>query len=289
MRNPAIAWRPAMLLAGLLLCGCQGTPGKGGATENPNREPERADRTVPAAPRDVPGVAPRAAVEPDVLPPEDELKRRDAARLYDKAARFEQEGRLEEAFENYRSAVKVFPRYAAAHVGIGNIYLMKQRYAEAESAYKAALKYDARSATAHNNLAWLYVTTRTQLPRASELAQKAIDLTRVQLQGASAAGRAADVDRLQVELAECWSTLGWSHFYGAEHLGAVMAWDQAAQTLPPAQSGRKALFLYRMALALSLQGDPARALRAIVQARSLAPDAALLAKLDALETSLGSK
>ncbi len=274
---------PGVLATLALLAGCASDPGKGLETANPRREGERVD--AKPAPAEVAG-----GVEPEVAAPEiadeDRQKRDEAVRRYNEGALAERQGRHKDAFDHYNAAVKHWPRYAPAHVGIGNLFLMRQRYAEAEQAYRTALKTDPRNPTAHNNLAWLFVVTKTDLPKGVELARKGVDLTQALLQQAMSGARLEEAGRLRGELAECWSTLAWCYFHLGDHLAAAMAWDSALGQLASNQKAQKATYLYRMALSLSMQGEASRARQSIQQARALGPDEGMRGKLDALEASL---
>lgn len=272
----------------LALAGCASMPGMGTGPENPRRGPGHGSTAAPA-PEGTTQMPATEAPAVAAAPTAEELQRLQAEKEYNRGTGLEQRGKTQEAFEAYQACLKLDPHYARAHVGIGNCYLMTNHFNDAEKAYLNGLKSDPKCATAHNNLAWLYVTTKTQLERAADESRKAIDLTQAQLDAARAQGVEADVERQRMELAECYSTQGWVYFHQSEHMAAVIAWDSAAKQLPEKETARRAVFLYRMALSLSLQGEPARALTAIEQARSLKPTPDLAAKLDALEASLATK
>ena len=59
---------------------------------------------------------------------------------------------------------------------MGNIYLQKNDYENAEVSYKKAIRKDPQNADARNNLAWLYYLTKKNLEEAVNLALEAISL-----------------------------------------------------------------------------------------------------------------
>src|SRR5207247_8741598 len=62
------------------------------------------------------------------------------------------EGRLEEAAEHYREAMRIRPAYREALYNLGNVLATEGRLAEAEAQYERALALDDGFAAAHNNL-----------------------------------------------------------------------------------------------------------------------------------------
>lgn len=279
----------------IVLAGCSSAPGTGLKTVNPRREggavaaTPNANAATPAAATARTASAGSSAPAVPAVPTPEQRQRQQAIEEYNRGAALEQQGKGADALAAYQAALQLDPRYAPAHVGIGNHYLMTQRYDDAERAYRSGLAADPANANAHNNLAWLYVTTKAHLDQAAELSRQAIELTKAQAEQARAANRAADVTRLQGDLSECYSTHAWVWFHRGEPKAAAAAWDSALQLVGAGQNEKKATLLYRIAMALAKAGEPGRALRSIVDARALHPSASLAVQLDALEVELGSK
>lgn len=82
--------------------------------------------------------------------------------------------------QEYDSALKEYEKASRklniAYLYMGNIYFLRNAYAEAEFFYKKMIDTDPEHADAYNNLAWLYYTKREKLKEAEELALKAIEL-----------------------------------------------------------------------------------------------------------------
>ncbi|OGW54022.1 MAG: hypothetical protein A2Y81_09960 [Nitrospirae bacterium RBG_13_43_8] len=86
---------------------------------------------------------------------------------------YENQGELKDALKEYKEASRKLP---VAYLYMGNVYLRKNDYDEAERHYKKAIKKDPANADAYNNLAWLYYTERIRLDEAERLALKAQEL-----------------------------------------------------------------------------------------------------------------
>lgn len=66
------------------------------------------------------------------------------------------EGRYEEAIASYQRAIKLYPRYEEAYLGLGDAYKELKRYEEAVGAYKQAIKLKPNYADAFNGLGDVY-------------------------------------------------------------------------------------------------------------------------------------
>jgi tetratricopeptide (TPR) repeat protein len=86
---------------------------------------------------------------------------------------YEKRGELDAALKEYKTASKNLP---VAYLYAGNVYFQEKNYEAAEKSYEKAIAKSG-AAQAYNNLAWLYYTTGTNLPRAEGLAQKAVELS----------------------------------------------------------------------------------------------------------------
>ncbi len=71
---------------------------------------------------------------------------------------FDQQGKLEEAIAEYRRALWFKPTQEQAHILLGTALGKQKKYEEAAEHYRAALKLNPDSAVAHNNLAKLFHT-----------------------------------------------------------------------------------------------------------------------------------
>jgi tetratricopeptide (TPR) repeat protein len=85
---------------------------------------------------------------------------------------YEKEGLLENAIDEYTKASKKLP---IAYLYLGNIYMQKNDFDQAERYYKKAIKKQD-IADAYNNLAWLYYIKRENLDEAERLILKALEL-----------------------------------------------------------------------------------------------------------------
>ena len=61
-------------------------------------------------------------------------------------------GQLDEAVEQYQTALQLQPGYADAHNNLGVIFLSEQRFAEAAEQFALAIGQNPRDASSHNNL-----------------------------------------------------------------------------------------------------------------------------------------
>ncbi|HKY28289.1 MAG TPA: tetratricopeptide repeat protein [Pyrinomonadaceae bacterium] len=71
-----------------------------------------------------------------------------------------QEGRATEAIEGYRTAATLLPKYVAAHVNLGSIYLELNRLKEAQMSFGAALKVQENIPAAHYGLGQIALSQR---------------------------------------------------------------------------------------------------------------------------------
>jgi Flp pilus assembly protein TadD len=65
---------------------------------------------------------------------------------------YAERGRIDEAINEYITALKINPNHADVHNNLGNIYLKQGRINEAINEYVTVLKLKPDSAEAHNNL-----------------------------------------------------------------------------------------------------------------------------------------
>ncbi|MEW6002764.1 MAG: tetratricopeptide repeat protein [Nitrospirota bacterium] len=107
---------------------------------------------------------PRIVILDDPLSPEEHLNL---------GVAYEKKGELDNALKEYKVASD---KLVIAFLYMGNIYLQKNDFDEAESYYRKVIKKDPKNADAYNNLAWLYFIKRERLDDAERLASKAIEL-----------------------------------------------------------------------------------------------------------------
>ncbi|MCX8033727.1 MAG: tetratricopeptide repeat protein [Thermodesulfovibrio sp.] len=86
---------------------------------------------------------------------------------------YEKKGLLDEAIRHYEEASKTDAR---GFLLIGNLYLNQGKYEQAEENYRRAIKKNNKLADAYNNLAWLYYIKGERLDEAEELVRKAMEL-----------------------------------------------------------------------------------------------------------------
>ena len=107
---------------------------------------------------------PRVIILKDPLTPEEHLNL---------GVTYEQQGEFDNAIKEYNLAAKKLPR---AFLYLGNAYLQKKDWKEAESFYRKAIREEPENADAYNNLAWLYYMKKENLDQAEKLVQRALEL-----------------------------------------------------------------------------------------------------------------
>ena len=70
---------------------------------------------------------------------------------------YEEQGRLDEAFNEYQVALKLDPDHPLAYYNLGNVYFAQGQYNEAVREYQTSLRLDPYNAPAHNNLGNSYL------------------------------------------------------------------------------------------------------------------------------------
>lgn len=107
---------------------------------------------------------PRIIVLEDPLSPEEHINL---------GVAYEKQGKPDNALKEYKLASEKNP---LAYLYMGNVYLQKNDYDEAENYYKKTVEENPQNADAHNNLAWVYYLKKENLGEAEALALKAIEL-----------------------------------------------------------------------------------------------------------------
>jgi len=107
----------------------------------------------------------KPAPEPKLLP----VTHFSAGRL------FEKQGRYNQAIEQYRKAVQLNTRFAAAYNRLGLCYMKLGRYADAAAALTKGVAVQPKSAYLRNNLGFAYLIQR-DLPRAEKCFREALQI-----------------------------------------------------------------------------------------------------------------
>ncbi len=107
---------------------------------------------------------PRVMILKDPLTPEEHVRL---------GFTYEKQGALDDAIHQYELAAKKLPR---AYLYLANSYFQKGEWKKAEKNYRLAIREEPGEADAYNNLAWLYYTRKENLPRAEDLARRALEL-----------------------------------------------------------------------------------------------------------------
>jgi tetratricopeptide (TPR) repeat protein len=114
---------------------------------------------------------------------------------------------FEEAFAEYREALRIDPGFAQAHINVGNIFYETMQYAEAVASYNRALEYDPDSMLAYFNMhlaqseAFNFKGAEKSLERA-----RAIDPERLaeMLTAANSGGEGAAVMDASLKMTSVW-------------------------------------------------------------------------------------
>ena len=75
-----------------------------------------------------------------------------AERHFHEAVAFEKDGDVENAIAEYKTAIKEYSDYAAAHYNLGRLYLDRKGYKDAIAEFKEMVRLKPNDADAHNNL-----------------------------------------------------------------------------------------------------------------------------------------
>ncbi len=156
------------------------------------------------------------------------------------------EGRVAEARENYRQAIKYYPDYAEANVNLGVTYMNGGRLAEAERCFQRAIEINPNVAEAYNNLGLVFAKLgRTD--EAIEQYRKAVQL---------------NPDRLEI-----YNNLGNLLARQGRPAEAVEQFQKALEVAPG-----NAKIHYNLALVLAAQGRTDEAITNFEQALKQMPD-----------------
>jgi tetratricopeptide (TPR) repeat protein len=124
---------------------------------------------------------------------------------------FLQNGRTDEAMEQFRKALEIEPRYALAHNNLGAALYQKGRVDEAVTYYQKALEIEPRYAEAHNNLG-IVLFQKGQVDEAIAHFQKAL--------------------AIQPNNAEIYNNFGNALLEKGEADGAIRCFQKAVEIAP---------------------------------------------------------
>lgn len=156
------------------------------------------------------------------------------------------EGKLDEAIEHYRQALRIWPAYERAHNNLGNVLADQGKLDEAIEHYETAIKIAPQFAEAHNNLA-VSLMEKGQMDAAIHHFQQTLKL---KPDDAEAYYNLANALTMQGKLEE-----------------AVEHYLQALQIFP-----HHAEFQYNLANVFSMQGKFNLAIDSYLEATRLKPD-----------------
>ena len=142
-------------------------------------------------------------------------------------------GETQPAIESYSRAIALQPRYAPLYAAIGNIYLDKKDFPNAQKYFEQSLKIDPDFAVAAGNLAWIYTTQGGSLDLALGLAQKA--------------------KQVLPDAASVSDTLAWVYVKRGNFGSAVPLLQECLKKEPA-----NALYRYHLGVALLGKGDNAK-------------------------------
>ncbi len=83
-----------------------------------------------------------------------------AIKEFDKGAKSDKEGRIDDAIEHYQKAIGLAPQFYAAHNNLGSDLLAKSRFPEAQQQFEQVIKVNPSDAAAYFNLGNLFLLTQ---------------------------------------------------------------------------------------------------------------------------------
>jgi len=164
---------------------------------------------------------------------------------------YRSQGKIALARDQYRMAVELDKKDLQAWALLGEVSYELKEYREAEKAYERALDLDPKSGDLHNNLAWVYVAQDRKLGKASELADKAMEL--------SPDHRPYYLDTRGMILLKLGKTQE-----------AITAFRESVDTLPKDQPGPLSEAYLHLSEAYQAAGDEPAAKEALQSSQSLA-------------------
>jgi Tfp pilus assembly protein PilF len=83
-----------------------------------------------------------------------------ALKEYKKGQKAEEDGRVDDAIDHYRKAIKVAPDFFAAKNSLGSAYMGKSQFGDAQQQFEDVIKSNPTDATAYFNLGNLFLLTK---------------------------------------------------------------------------------------------------------------------------------
>ncbi|MGE0200300.1 MAG: tetratricopeptide repeat protein [Candidatus Melainabacteria bacterium] len=173
---------------------------------------------------------------------------------------YDQEGKLDQAIEQYRAAIAIDPGFIYAYNNLGLLYEQRKQYREAEGAYAAALKYDPTYNFARLNLGNL-LAEQDKMDQAVKMYE----------------------DVLTVEPHNAWAHLymGNAFFKQGNYKRAVESYNRSIQDNPS-----YATTYYLLAVSLSKLDRMEEAMAAGLNYMTLEPDGAFSTEVQNLISTL---
>jgi tetratricopeptide (TPR) repeat protein len=204
--------------------------------------------------------------------------------------RLESEGRHREAVKHYREAILRQPEHVEARVGLGNCLRALGKMKESRDSYEEAVSLAPTDSRALNNLADLLLEMNEDLPRAVELAGRAVKSYRASLERTkNALTREANPRRRgvliqerndrEIYLAFSLDTLAKARFRNGDAAAAAAAWKASLDLLPLTYADYRARRMLNLARANKKIGMASVARDWLSQAAATAKDAALLEEI----------
>ncbi len=181
---------------------------------------------------------------------------------YEAAIADRREGDLAGAEQNLRNALTANPRYLAAHLALGDLYLEADRTADARDAYGAALALRDASVDAHAGMARAQYALG-DLAAARTHAERAVSLT--------------DDFTVDEVRSSVWSLLGQVHFAAGDTAEAEDAFTRSLEIDSTNTDAR-----IEMARVQARTGRMAEAVRMLTSAGAFEDDPGVLLRLGAL-------
>jgi Flp pilus assembly protein TadD len=88
---------------------------------------------------------------------------------------FQEQGKSQEAEQQFKEVIRLNPEDAEAHLNLGVIYANMNRLDEAEKAYKSAISLNPQLVDAYYNLGVFYEFHRNDTPKALAHYQEYVD------------------------------------------------------------------------------------------------------------------
>jgi putative PEP-CTERM system TPR-repeat lipoprotein len=156
------------------------------------------------------------------------------------------QGRLDEARQEFENLAKRQPKLVWAHTVVATILEAQQKHMEARKWYERALEIDSSAAVAANNLAWMYASHGENLDIALQLAQTA--------------------KRQLPDHPHVNDTLGWIYYLKNLPDLAVPPLEHSVKLSP-----ENPILHFHLGLAYTKLGDKLKARRSLEQALKLKP------------------